>query len=150
MSYTTFTIPDAALTMPLLRNAVADPEIEMDLRDDGTVKLMGSLDAGARYDIENALEAARFPFDRFRVDEGTGDDDTGDRRMFRPAATDDAASEDVILSVSAHDDVLFFLEDWDRVATTPGGAITRAQVEQFLGLTVPPLAAWLRDHPVTP
>ncbi len=148
MRYTTFAIPASVFAQPELA-ALHSPDLEADPPRDGVIRVRGYLDTGTRLEIEEALEHAEIPFDRFRVDDGTGDDDTGDRRMFRPAAPG-REPQDLDLAVSAHDAVVFFLDDWDRVATTPGGPITRAQVEQFLGLTVPPLAIWLRDHPVTP
>lgn len=147
MRYTTFVLPAPVFRRPEFA-ALHGPDIEADPPVDGVIRVRGYLDTSTRLDIEDALERAGIPFDRFRVDDGTGDDDAGDRRMFRPTIRD-GAPQDISLAVSAHDDVLFFLEDWDRVAATPGGPITRAQVEQFLGLTVPPLTVWLRAHPVT-
>ena len=111
-----------------------------------TDTLVGDLDHALRLDIEDALEAARIPFDRFRTPMVEWGDVTYDRRVFRPRPDDDHPLWDFSIPVTAHNEPVLLISQWDQIAKQ--GAATLADVEKFLGLSVPSVGEWWHSHRV--
>lgn len=122
MPFCSFHLPLEAKRLPILQKFTQRQMLRQHLDatwhpDRATDTLVGDLDHVLQLHIEDALEAAHIPFDRFRTPMVEWGDVCYDRRVFRPRPDSERPPVwDVSIPVTAHNEPVLLLSQWEQVA----------------------------------